>query len=67
MPIIMCKTTDGNKPVVKLWTNINAPIRETMSSINVAGEYVPSDGNKESFVKDTEATFEYMWNKYKKA
>lgn len=65
MPIILCKCSSGDKQTINLWTNINAPIRETMSSINVAGQYSSVSDKSESFVKDTEATFEYMWKKYK--
>lgn len=66
MPIIYCKTTEGDKHANYLWTNINAPIRETKESINVSGKIFPDDDNKNNFVKDVEMTFDYLWNKYEK-
>lgn len=45
-----------------LWTNMNAPVRETIKSINVLGM---KDGNKDaSFVEDVSLSFDYLFNKY---
>ena len=53
-----------NKSFVMLWTNINAPVRETIQSINVLGM---KDGNKDAgFVEDVSLSFDYLFNKYPK-
>ena len=68
MPITMAEydygTSRKNKSFVMLWTNMNAPVRETIKSINVLGM---KDGNNDaSFVEDVSLSFDYLFNKYPK-
>lgn len=53
-----------NRSFVMLWTNINAPVRETIKSVNVLGM---KDGNQDaSFVEDMNLSFDYLVDKYPK-
>lgn len=68
MPITIAEYDYGesrkNKSFVMLWTNINAPVRETIKSINVLGM---KDGNSDAgFVEDVSLSFDYLFNKYPK-
>ena len=68
MPITLAEydygTSRKNKSFVMLWTNMNAPVRETIKSINVLGM---KDGNNDaSFVEDVSLSFDYLFNKYPK-
>lgn len=68
MPITIAEYDYGesrrSKSFVMLWTNINAPVRETIQSINVLGM---KDGNKDAgFVEDVSLSFNYLFNKYPK-
>ena len=66
MPITIAEYDYGesrkNRSFVMLWTNINAPVRETIKSINVLGM---KDGNSDAgFVEDVSLSFDYLFNKY---
>ena len=68
MPITLAEYDYGesrkNRSFVMLWTNMNAPVRETIKSINVLGM---KDGNADaSFVEDVSLSFDYLFNKYPK-
>lgn len=64
MPVIYCKTTEKGKHVNYLWTNLNAPIRETTQSISVSAKTLPDDDNGKNFVNDVETSFNYLWKMY---
>lgn len=73
MPIIMATSyTDAKskkeyEETVYLWTNMNAPIKETSESINISC-YSPVDEIEDkAFVNDVQKTFEYLWNRYRKS
>lgn len=63
MPIILAKMdAAGKKPSKTLvWTNINAPIKETSESINV---FAAKEEGAAGFVEDVEKSFEYLWRTY---
>lgn len=64
MPIIMAKYNAVKKTEAKtlLWTNMNAPIRETKESINVLCEMKESTDSY--YVKDVEKSFDYLYTRY---
>lgn len=66
MPIILAEydTQKKREAKTRLWTNINAPVRETIESINVYSE--SSESRDGTFVNDVAASFNYLWNKYDK-
>lgn len=66
MPIILAKynATPKKESKVMLWTNINAPIKETRESINVYA--VKNINKKKDFVIDVENSFYYLCRKYPK-
>ena len=45
-----------------LWTNMNAPVRETIKSVNVFG--VDISNEKATYVNDVNCTFDYLLEKY---
>ncbi len=65
MPIIMAKYDTFKKKDGKtlLWSNMNAPIKETSESINVFCKRKDSDANP--YLEDVETTFDYLFNLYK--
>ncbi len=68
MPITLAEydygNTSKNKSFVLLWTNMNAPVRETIKSVNVLAM---KDGNQDAaFVEDMNASFDYLIEKYPK-
>lgn len=70
MPIILVKSyidekqKDKNEENILLWTNINAPIRETSESINVFCKSDSDDLENKKFVNDVCNSFEYLWDTY---
>ncbi len=66
MPIIMAKFDAGDKQPVQtlVWTNMNAPIRETIDSINIFALH--SEDSTSGFADDVEKSFEYLWRAYPK-
>lgn len=64
MPIIMAKYPAEKKkePKTLLWTNMNAPIRETKDSINL---YCEATETKHSlYINDVQKSFDYLYNRY---
>ena len=54
----------NRKSYIKLWTNISAPVKEAIESVNVLGI---KEGNKEaSFIEDMNLSFDYLVKKYPK-
>jgi|GEM_PF-3676771 len=66
MPIIMAKYDVKKKKDVRLrlWTNMNAPIKETMQSVSVYA--VDIEDNEKCFASDVEKSFDYLWETYSK-
>lgn len=70
MPIIKAtsfideKHYSRNEEMVLLWTNVNAPIKETSESINVFCSVNINDENNTTFISDVTKTFEYLWDLY---
>lgn len=70
MPIIMATSyTDdngkkNNEETIYLWTNINAPIKETSESINVFCSVSSDDKQDKTFINDVAESFDYLWNLY---
>lgn len=63
IPMIFAKYTKKKKTYTLLWTNLNAPIREAMESVNV---HCKQNGSESAFyVQDIEASFNYLFDKYK--
>lgn len=50
--------------LIRLWTNFNAPYKETRESINVKAE--KHENEEAQFVVDCDKSFDYLWNKYRK-
>jgi hypothetical protein len=70
MPIIMATShmhcnQNHNEEMIYLWTNINAPIRETKDSINVFCSASIDDKESATFLNDVSKSFDYLWNLYK--
>ena len=70
MPIIIAKTfvdtkhEEKNEERVFLWTNINAPIRQTHESINILCTTDSDEIHNKTFINDVCNSFEYLWNLY---
>ena len=69
MPIIMAKYLGQNQKKEKsfgktlLWTNMNAPIKETSESVNI--HCVRKEDEEAPYVDDTELSFDYLFELYK--
>lgn len=62
MPMIFAKFMDKNELHTLFWTNLNAPIREAMESVNV---YCEQKEREDAFyVQDVKKSFEYLFAKY---
>lgn len=72
MPIILAqsyidiKQKERNEESILLWTNINAPIKETSESINVFCSSDIDDIKNKTFINDVKSTFDYLWQLYEK-
>lgn len=65
IPIILAEfycDCKSNENKLMLWSNINAPVRETTKSINVFG--VDKCEEDPTYVNDINYTFEYLFEKY---
>ena len=67
MPIILVRTRagkDNKEDSIFLWTNINAPIKETSESINVFCSSEVDEVNDKAFLSDVCTSFDYLWETY---
>ncbi len=70
MPIIMAssytdkKGKQRNEETIYLWTNMNAPIKETSESINVFCSVNSDDTDNATFIDDVCKSFNYLWDLY---
>ena len=60
----MAKYKKEDKESFYLWTNMNAPVKETTKSVNVFGQ--TSDENDATYVTDVIKSFDYLFNRYSK-
>lgn len=64
IPITLAKYKKKDKEDFLLWTNMNAPVKETTKSVNVFGQ--TNDENDASYVTDVIKSFDYLFDRYSK-
>ena len=64
IPITLAKYKNKENDEYLLWTNMNAPVKETTKSVNVFGQ--TSDENDATYVTDVIKSFDYLFNRYSK-
>ena len=62
IPITLAKFNKNDKEEILLWTNMNAPVKETTKSVNVFGK--TDDENDATYVSDVLNSFNYLFDKY---
>lgn len=64
IPIILAKYKEKESEAYLLWTNMNAPVKQTTESVNVFGKTKEkTDG---SYISDVMKSFDYLFDKYHK-
>ena len=64
IPITLAVYKSKEKDEYLLWTNMNAPVKETTKSVNVFGK--SNDSNDATYVTDVLKSFNYLYDKYSK-
>ena len=64
IPITLATYKSKDKDEYLLWTNMNAPVKETTKSVNVFGK--SNDSSDASYVTDVLKSFNYLYDKYSK-
>lgn len=62
IPIILAKYKKGYELETLLWTNMNAPVKETTKSVNVFGK--TNDNFDASYITDVVKSFDYLFSRY---
>jgi hypothetical protein len=62
IPIILSKYKKAYEIETLLWTNMNAPVKETTRSVNVFGK--TNDNNDATYVTDVVKSFDYLFSRY---
>ena len=63
IPIILAEYHEDLEDQYYLWTNMNAPVKETTKSVNVFGKTTTST-EEVSYVTDVRKSFDYLFEKY---
>ncbi len=64
IPITLAKFKKCDEEEYYLWTNMNAPVKETTKSVNLVGR--SEEASEANYVTDVINTFNYLFNRYKK-
>lgn len=64
IPITLAKYEKNDRIDYLLWTNMNAPVKETTKSVNVFGK--SSNDGDATYITDVVNTFDYLFDKYSK-
>ena len=64
IPITLAKYKNKENDEYLLWTNMNAPVKETTKSVNVFGQ--TNDENDATYVTDVIKSFDYLFDRYSK-
>ena len=64
IPITLAKYKNKENDEYLLWTNMNAPVKETTKSVNVFGQ--TNDENEATYVTDVIKSFDYLFDRYSK-
>ncbi len=62
IPITIATYRKDDREEYLLWTNINAPVKETTKSVNVFGK--SNDGKDATYITDVLKSFNYLYKKY---
>jgi len=63
IPIILAEYHGDSEDEYYLWTNMNAPVKETTKSVNVFGK-TTTTSEAASYVSDVKKSFDYLFEKY---
>ncbi|MGE4321145.1 MAG: hypothetical protein AB7E61_06835 [Acholeplasmataceae bacterium] len=64
IPMILAKYNNNDREETLLWTNMNAPVKETTKSVNVFGKTTENDDS--TYITDVMKSFDYLFDRYKK-
>ncbi len=64
IPIILAKYNNHDREEMFLWTNMNAPVKETTKSVNVFGKATENDDS--TYITDVMKSFDYLFDRYKR-